>query len=212
MAQRPPLVTPRILALDLSLTETGYYCPECGSGTIATKALRGMERLTFIASELLNHAARSDVVVLEGYAFARPNQAHQLGELGGVARLMLYQTGLPYIEVAPAALKAYATGKGNAKKEDVLAAAIRKLDYTGSNHNESDALWLWHIGQALYHGPDYVLEATEYQLKVMSKLTRVKPRKSCRLCGCTDIASCETDDNASGRCMWVEADLCSACA
>lgn len=32
--------------------------------------------------------------------------------------------------------------------------------------------------------------------------------RSCRVCGCTDMDACETDD---GPCHWVAADLCSAC-
>ena len=31
----------------------------------------------------------------------------------------------------------------------------------------------------------------------------------CRVCGCTDLAACETAD---GPCHWVEENLCSACA
>ncbi len=38
-------------------------------------------------------------------------------------------------------------------------------------------------------------------------LLRTKVR-SCRLCGCTEIKACQTDN---GPCYWVEGDLCSAC-
>ena len=31
----------------------------------------------------------------------------------------------------------------------------------------------------------------------------------CRSCGCSDDDACETE---AGRCFWIEADLCSACA
>lgn len=32
--------------------------------------------------------------------------------------------------------------------------------------------------------------------------------RACRVCGCTDLAACVTED---GPCHWVAEDLCSAC-
>lgn len=37
---------------------------------------------------------------------------------------------------------------------------------------------------------------------------RFDSNRRCRVCGCTDIAACVTDD---GPCHWVKVDLCSAC-
>ena len=80
--------------------------------------------------------------MIEGYAYARANQAHQIGELGGVVRLALSDRGVPVVEVSPSSLKKLATGKGNASKDAVLAEAMRRLGYQGSDNNEADALWL----------------------------------------------------------------------
>ncbi len=60
---------------------------------------------------------------LEGYGhgMARGYALTQLGELDGVIRTALFEAGVPFVEVAPATLKKYATGRGNATKPRVPA-------------------------------------------------------------------------------------------
>ena len=132
-----------ILALDLALTTTGYAFPS-GPGTFSppTKADRGMARLAWIRDEVMTLAEGADLVVLEGYSFASRGRQHATGELGGVVRLALWERAVPVVEVPPSSLKKYATGRGNAPKDQVLAAAIRRLGFKGHDHNEADALWL----------------------------------------------------------------------
>lgn len=145
-----------VVGLDLSLTATGV-ATEAGVEVLATK-LRGCERLAWLRDAVLGfadpgssaHLQRrpdalfpvADLVVVEGYAYGRANQAHQAGELGGVIRLALHEAAIPFVIVPPSSLKKLATGNGGAKKEAVLAAAIRRLGYQGDDHNESDAMWL----------------------------------------------------------------------
>lgn len=139
-----------VVAFDPSLSCTGWARgrsqpsgePRVEVARIVPKNLMGERRLVYIRDEVLRRADGAGVVVLEGYAFARENQAHQLGELGGVLRVALHEAGLPFVVLAPSKLKLYATGKGNAKKEEVLAEAVRRLRYAGSSTDEADALWL----------------------------------------------------------------------
>lgn len=132
----------KIVAFDLSLRRTGI-ADENGAGTYSpADGDRGMRRLMRIRNVVLQNSIGADLVVLEGYAFARPNQAHQLGELGGVVRLALYENDVGYVDIPPALLKKYATNSGNASKEEMLSQAIQRLEYHGHDHNESDALWL----------------------------------------------------------------------
>lgn len=133
----------KILALDASLTSTGWAL-EGLCGTLKTK-LRGTERLVWIRDQVLDLARDVDLVVIEGYAYARANQAHQMGELGGVLRVALHEAGIPLAIVSPNSRAKYATGTGNAKKEHVLVEAVRRLDYRGSSNDEADALWLWYM-------------------------------------------------------------------
>lgn len=166
----------RIVAFDLSLTETGVAYANGGfprqTTLVPPKGLKGMERLDWIRRQVLLQAKDADHVLLEGYAFGSArgtSQMHSQGELGGVVRYALWRS-LPtrYIDVPPATLKLFATGKGNARKEDVLAAAIRRLGYEGSNHNEADARWLLEIGFHLLDRPTAQLPATH--LKALEKL------------------------------------------
>jgi Holliday junction resolvasome RuvABC endonuclease subunit len=137
-----------VFGLDLSLTSTGI-ADSTGARTITTK-LRGMERIEYIRGAIedtLLLPSLTTLVVIEDYAFhGHDSYAHALGELGGVVRWWLHQTGVPYVNVLPSVLKKYATGKGNAPKDLMLATAIRKLGYEGHSNDEADALFLRAMG------------------------------------------------------------------
>lgn len=146
-----------ILALDLSLTATGWARtlssgPGTEAGVIRSKQ-RGVARLQEILNQVHELAKPADLVCIEGYAFDRPNQAHQIGELGGIVRLALYQLRKPVAIVPPSCLKKVASGKGNAPKELVLAEAIKRLRYDGFDHNVADARWLLAMAQIRYGLP-----------------------------------------------------------
>lgn len=134
-----------VLALDLSLTGTGWAVTPTAYGTLNPGDRRGPERLSWIRDEVLWLIDQHDVgaVALEGYSFSSTHsRAHALGELGGVIRCALYDAGIPHIEVPPATAKKYATGKGNANKNAMLVAAGRRLNYAGESNDEADALWI----------------------------------------------------------------------
>lgn len=140
------------MALDLSLSASGVAVFDGGLisvDTLRPPGLAGMERLEWIMRRVVDLTEAAEVVLIEGYAFARPNQAHQIGELGGVIRLALHTRRVPYVEVAPKQVKKLATGKGNAGKELVLVEAVKRLEYAGADNNEADALWL--LQAALQH-------------------------------------------------------------
>ena len=150
-----------VVGLDLSLTATGI-ATNGGTEVLSTK-LRGCERLADLRDEVVGRCRRcgyigqadANLVVVEGYSFnSRNSQSHALGELGGVVRLALHEAGIPYVDVPPAVLKKYATGRGNAGKAEVLAAAIRRLGYDGHDDNEADALWLRVMGLDAYRVAD----------------------------------------------------------
>ena len=175
MNVRPTRVTTRICALDLSLAATGYarndtYGADDGSssGVIPPTKLTGIPRLRYLRERVLDIADGADLVVLEGYAFARANQAHQLGELGGVIRVALMDRGQPYTDVPPANLKLFACGRGNATKQEMLGAAIRKLGYERNDHNEADALWLLEIATC---GVGLSIAANDAQRRALAKIT-----------------------------------------
>lgn len=150
-----------LVSLDLSLTSIGWARDD-GSGSAPEVGLieprgRGVVRLQAALNEIVPLVASARLVLIEGYAFGRPEKAHQLGELGGVVRLALHQMGKTWIEIPPSCVKKLATGDGGASKDEVLVEAVRRLGYVGFSKDEADALWLLQaarIHYGLFGAPD----------------------------------------------------------
>lgn len=134
----------RVVALDPALSVTGVADTALPKPfTISPPSgLTGPGRLYWIQKRILQAVEGADLVAIEGYAYGRENQAHQLGELGGVIRLAVWCRNIPVVEIPPSIRMKVATGKGLAKKEHVLAEAIHRLGYQGHDNNEADALWI----------------------------------------------------------------------
>jgi len=115
----------RTAGIDLSLTSTGL-CISKVPRTIRSK-LRGAERLIEIRDELLKQLTENnvDVVALEGYSYSsRFSQAHSIGELGGVVKVALWESGIKIVVIPPTNRAKFATGRGNASKDEVVAAVL----------------------------------------------------------------------------------------
>lgn len=178
----------RILALDLSLTNTGaaWFDP-CGEAptveppvwdeetmgvwvaTIPTGKRRGMDRLAYIRSCVTPYLGRADLLVLEGYSYSSRNRGVELGELGGMVRLMAHDLEVPVAVLTPAQRMKLATGSGRATKEAVLAAAIRRLGYSGTVTDEADALWLLEAAAQTY-GLGIAVELPQAHLDALAKV------------------------------------------
>lgn len=136
----------RIIALDLSLTATGF-CEGQRIEVWRTK-LKGHQRLDYILGAVqaaTSHGA--PLVFIEGFSFgSKGSSLYEIAGLGYLVRHHLWLQGIPFGIVAPSTLKKYATGKGNAGKPDMLDAAIRRFDYQGPpDDNAVDAFLLWHL-------------------------------------------------------------------
>ena len=143
---------PSILALDLSLTHTGY-CLNGESGSITSRC-RGWDRIAEITQQVFRLTFGVDVVVIEGYAYGAKGQGvYQIAELGGIVRFWLYQHALTTVEITPSTLKKFATGKGNVGKDVMIACAIRRFFFKGTDNNEADAYLLWCLAREAYGGP-----------------------------------------------------------
>ena len=141
------------MALTPSLTGTGIAGTDGTLRTIRPGKLRGVPRLVHIRDAVALEVVGFAMVVIEGYSYGSKGRAlFDIGELGGVLRVLFYELGLVVVEVPPSNLKQFATGKGNAGKEEVMAAAIRQLGYAGHDNNQSDALWLREMALAQYDG------------------------------------------------------------
>jgi crossover junction endodeoxyribonuclease RuvC len=154
-----------VVGLDLSLTATGVVDASGRAQTVPGKlpakasALAQAQRLVRIRDAVLAACAGAELVVIEGYAYGRAQQAHQLGELGGVIRVALTDAGIRWVEVSPAQVKQYATGKGNASKDAMIIAAVKAgADIT--TNDQADAWWLRSIGLHVVTGTAPVAQRT----------------------------------------------------
>lgn len=166
----------KIVGVDASLTSTGVVALEKDKVypyTIQRKST-GVERLIEIREIVRAEIVSADIVVIEGYAFARANQAHQIGELGGVLRVMFHEEKIKYIEAAPSAVKKFATGKGNAKKEDVVLSVYKRWGKEFKTNDETDAFVLAKIGEAWLKGTKGL---TVFQRDVVAALADRKKGK-----------------------------------
>lgn len=154
----------RILALDLSLTATGWAITRgdlVSSYGVATptNGLRGVERLQKWQEWLDlrspdDDSPGYDLVVLEGYSMgSRGRAVFNIGEWGGVARLTIYQAGIPFVEVPPSTLKKFATGRGNAPKPDLRMELYKRSGLDVADDNAVDALWLLAAARERYGEP-----------------------------------------------------------
>lgn len=172
----------RILGLDLSLTATGIddgtSDPTCFKPTT-----RGMPRLFDILDHVNQYARQADLVVIEGYSYgSHSSHAHELGELGGVIRFDLHQARIPYVDIPPALLKKFATGKGNAGKDQMVATAARE-GCVADNNNAIDAWWLRQLAVYAYAGPNRLggidcIAAWSYRNETVAKVEwpQIAPR------------------------------------
>ncbi len=90
-------------------------------------------------------------VCKEAYAYARANQAHQLGELGYAVKRQLYKDSIPYVEIAPPTLKKFITGSGRGDKNLILREVYRKWDFIAESDNVADAYGLGKFGAIIYN-------------------------------------------------------------
>lgn len=133
------------IGTDLSLTSTGFS-GFGESGTISTN-LKGVERLHYISSQLLEMAHKSPsepIFIIEGYSFSsRNSQAHSIGELGGVVRYRLWQEKYRFVDIPPTCRAKFATGRGNASKTEVMSAISARTGIVFSGKGADDICDAW---------------------------------------------------------------------
>lgn len=154
----------KILGLDVALNNFGYYLDEEHRGCwYNVNDLRGVARLSALKKALESFLDslpyKVERAAIEGYSFgyskkrvgkgtyvSARNNLSQLGESGGIVRVVLFERGIDYVSISPAELKSCFSGDRSASKEDMMLAAKRlyKRDFT--DNNECDAFALHVIG------------------------------------------------------------------
>lgn len=142
----------RALGLDLSATSSGVACADGTLHVVTPGKAKDARRLSIILDQLepLMARGRPELAVIEGAAGVQfASTALLLGELRGAVKLRLFQRDLPMVEVPPKSLKKWATGNGNASKDEMVVAAQDAGARIGRDeHDKADAFWLRRVGEA----------------------------------------------------------------
>ncbi len=147
----------RIYGLDLSLTSTGLASSLGWSEIIKPPSkLRGHDRLAHLKAAILGRVNGAELVVVEGPSYG--SQAGQSGhhERAGLWWLIthaLWKRDVPVAVAPPTTVKRFATGRGNASKDQVLVACGRRFEWFDSNNDASDAVWLAAMGADWFGQP-----------------------------------------------------------
>ena len=177
-----------VVGIDPSLTGTAI----CGLDSASLSILRvctlrvpdkidGVTRLHFLAKELNKNlktlgAFGPSEIFIEGYAFgSRGSSVFNLGELGGIYRLLLAHQWGGYYEVPPTSLKKFITGSGNSNKQVMLERAFRKYGVGSEvlrDDNQVDAFGLAHVGCAFLKFKSGDTKMVQYELEAMKKIQK----------------------------------------
>lgn len=133
----------------------------------------GVDRLLAIEEWVRNSLAGWDIdhLCMEGYANASKFGREAAGELGYAVKRYLRkdhpQRLYPTI-VQPTSLKKFVTGKGNAKKNEMLLGVFKKWGVEYSNDNLADAFALAKVAEAI---SENTTDLPKYQQEVIQGLT-----------------------------------------
>jgi crossover junction endodeoxyribonuclease RuvC len=147
----------KVVGVDLSLTCTGIaVATQNGAVTdrITSKPTPHAtltdrtNRLQTLARVVVGFTKGADLVVIEAPTYAtNTGSQHDRSGLWWLVVARLSSALVPTVEVSPTTRCRYATGRGNASKDDVLSAVIRRYPHVDVNGNdEADALILAAMG------------------------------------------------------------------
>ncbi|WAB09183.1 RuvC-like resolvase [Gordonia phage LittleMunchkin] len=174
---------PRIIGLDVSLTDTGVAVinpfgltvDRVRSKPTGSTYLEASMRIDTICAQIEGRlmAAQPELVVIESPAFAsKTGQAHTRAWLWGRV-FDLARRHADVLTATPQAVKMYATGAGNADKDEVLAAVVRRYpNLAVTNNNTADAVILAAMGSHYLGEPIANAPTAKTHLRALDKLAR----------------------------------------
>lgn len=80
---------------------------------------------SWVLSILSGFNKENVTILIEDYSFGSKGKVFNLAENCGLLKYMLYKNEYRFFGIAPTVVKKYATGKGNAKKEQMHEAFVR---------------------------------------------------------------------------------------
>ena len=149
-------------------------------------------RLNEMASAVWEQIVRwypIDYVVVEDYALRAEQGAHQMGEIGGLMRWMLYRAGIPFRLHDPTTVKMFVAHCGTCQKDAVERAVKERWGRDFSHHNAgqksrqtsedlADAFGLAMMGQVeveVRAGRMKVSDLHPKEIRVFNRITKYMP-------------------------------------
>jgi Holliday junction resolvasome RuvABC endonuclease subunit len=165
----------RVMGVDLALQSTGVSILDTTGAVVKMVTLKHpmkrrkpsdgpvssevrIARLVTLADELVALAADFNVghVAVEGFAFSRGFQAHQLGEAQGAMKVEMWRRRKTVVETAPmSSARLELFGYGLAQK-DVIRTLLGEAGIATSNDHEADAFvaawWMFMQASGVQNG------------------------------------------------------------
>lgn len=179
----------RVVGIDQALRNVGVclnYGGELTTLLFKEPDSRGAERLSSLRRRIMPHvtAHTPDLVAIEGYSHGSTGRKFDLGEIGGVLKVELYDLNIPTIVVPPKVLKKFVTGSGDASKQKMIRYVVQVYRYLTANDNIADAIGLAKFAEVYLTGKstrrcelDVVKRFKESEVKLPKKKPKFKKRK-----------------------------------
>jgi crossover junction endodeoxyribonuclease RuvC len=159
-------MTRPVVGIDLSLTATGIAAvgglSTIKSGSSGDTIIDRLVRLGLILEQVRQHVSTTPaavtLVLVEGPSLGQQRQGgeHLRAGLWWLLMDRLNLWGHHPVDVPPATLKKFATGKGNATKADMRMALFQRGGLDVRDDNQVDAWWLRQVGLHLLDDPTAV--------------------------------------------------------
>lgn len=167
----------RFIGIDPS-TKTGFVALDENGKVLRAKELTGVgsvdpKRMITLIDNVIGHIQKGDFIVIEGFSYHSQGRgiSFQFG-LGWGIRAALARRGYKYIEATPAAVKKFATGRGNAKKDAMAVPIFKHWGFEHSSDNVRDAYIMAQIAKGIYEYLNGITETklTKYQVEVINAI------------------------------------------
>ena len=167
------------VGIDQSLTKTGV-CVLFTRGieklkVIRTpKAMRGAARLVNIRDSIKKtlepYQNNVSLAAIEGPSLGSINHADDLGQIRGVVLVLLLDLGIEPILVVPASLKVFVAARGDATKEQMIAATAHTWDVAIPQDDACDAHGLARFAEEYCEGRSHL----RHQIQAVHNMKRPK--------------------------------------
>lgn len=168
----------RFVGIDPS-TNTGFVRLDSDGNVEVEKVINGVGkidpyRMITLVDNIVKELRPDDYITIESPS--NHSKGKFISQMFGIAwaiRIQLMRLGIRYIDVAPSQVKKFATGKGNAPKDQMILPLSKKWGFENRNDNIRDAYVLARIGLNLHQreqGDIFTTDGHKYEVEVVDVL------------------------------------------